>query len=202
MTNSKKKGDKFERDIAKQLGDWWGNKFSRTPQSGGAHWLKDNNAVGDIVTPPHAQFPFVIECKSREGWTIENVLLNNQEPHTWWAQVINDSESIGKVPCLVFKRKFSKIFVTLPYKEQVYNDLRDNDYPVMRSDIIIQNIRQDSLYFDTMTTTIDGLVNFSKSYIKSHYAKFETKPYRIENSALTEQNNDLESTIDDMLSNV
>ncbi|WNM51380.1 hypothetical protein Alsa4_CDS0250 [Staphylococcus phage Alsa_4] len=72
----------------------------------------------------------------------------------------------------------------------------------MRSDIIIQNIRQDSLYFDTMTTTIDGLVNFSKSYIKSHYAKFETKPYRIENSALTEQNNDLESTIDDMLSNV
>ncbi|WNM51382.1 RusA-like Holliday junction resolvase [Staphylococcus phage Alsa_4] len=50
MTNSKKKGDKFERDIAKQLGDWWGTKFSRTPQSGGAHWLKDNNAVGDIVT--------------------------------------------------------------------------------------------------------------------------------------------------------
>ena len=58
MVNSKNKGDTFERKTAKILGDWWGSKFSRTPQSGGAHWLADNNAVGDIVTPPSCRFPF------------------------------------------------------------------------------------------------------------------------------------------------
>ena len=82
MTNSKKKGDAFERKTAKILGEWWGEKFNRSPQSGGASWASDNNAVGDIVTPTGSNFPLVIECKHRENWLIDNVLLNNKEPHT------------------------------------------------------------------------------------------------------------------------
>ena len=38
MTNSKKKGDTFERKIAKELTAWWGHQFNRSPQSGGASW--------------------------------------------------------------------------------------------------------------------------------------------------------------------
>lgn len=200
MTNSKKKGDKFERDVAKILGDWWGFKFSRTPMSGGASWLADNNAVGDIVTPPEAKFPLVIECKSREGWTIDNVLLNNKEPHTWWSQVVTDSTKTGQTPCLIFKRKFSNIYVTLPYIEEVYNDLRNNDFPVMRNDIVIENIRKDKLYFDTLTTTIEGLTNFDKPYIISHYDNFSWGAYRTVESNLSNMNNDIDNSIDDMLS--
>lgn len=202
MTNSKKKGDKFERDVAKILGDWWKFKFSRTPMSGGASWLADNNAVGDIVTPPEADFPLVIECKSREGWTIDNVLLNNKEPHTWWAQVVTDSTKTGQTPCLIFKRKFSSIYVTLPYVDKVYNDLRDKDYPVMRTDIVTENIRKDKLYYDTLTTTIEGLTSFKPKYIKDIYKNMDWKAYKTVESSITNMNNDMESSIDDMLSDL
>ena len=49
MTNSKKKGDTFERKIAKELTSWWGYQFNRSPQSGGASWGKDNNGVISLI---------------------------------------------------------------------------------------------------------------------------------------------------------
>lgn len=203
MTNSKKKGDTFERKTAKVLGDWWGVKFSRTPQSGGASWASSNNAVGDILPPANAGFPLVIECKHREEWTMDNVLLNNREPHTWWAQVVGDSKTIGKAPCLIFTRNRGQMYVALPYIEEVYEDLRDKSYPVMRTDFIIENIRKDKLHYDVLITTIDGLTSFKPSYIISYYGKFITEEYKKVESKVTEttQQNE-EELIDDLLNNI
>lgn len=202
MVNSKNKGDTFERKTAKILGDWWGSKFSRTPQSGGAHWLADNNAVGDIVTPPHAGFPLVIECKHRESWTLDNVFLNNKEPHTWWAQVVGDSNRVDKVPCLIFTRNRAKIFVALPYVETIYEDVRHKSEPVMRTDFIIENIRKDKLYFDVIVMTIDTLTDFTPSYIKYHYDDFNLEPYRTVESETTEENKDEDKAIDNIMDRI
>lgn len=195
MTNSKKKGDAFERKIAKELGSWWGEKFNRSPQSGGASWASDNNAVGDIVTPSYSNFPLVIECKHRENWLIDNVLLNNKEPHTWWSQVVNDSSKVNKVPCLIFTRNRAQDYVALPYIDKVYYDLRENDFPVMRTDFIIENIRKDKFYYDVLITTVDGLTSFKPSYIIKHYSEFETIPYRKEDSKVTKKSNSNEDNI-------
>ena len=202
MVNSKKKGDTFERKVASILGEWWGYKFSRTPQSGGAHWLSDNNAVGDIVSPPQANFPLVIECKHRENWTIENIMLNNKEPHTWWQQVINDSNRVQKVPCLIFTRNRANTFVALPYKEEIYEELKEQDVPLMRTNFITENLKKDTFYYDIFIITIDTLTSFSKSYITNHYGKFQTKPYKIVESKTTKESKNEDKNIDDLLDKI
>ena len=202
MVNSKHKGDKFERKVASILGDWWGFKFSRTPQSGGAHWLSDNNAVGDIVSPPQADFPLVIECKHRENWTIENIMLNNKEPHTWWEQVIKDSNRVQKVPCLIFTRNRANTFVALPYIEQVYNDIKDSEVPLLRTNFITQNIKKDKFYYDVLIITIDTLTNLSISYIKNHYKGYKTKPYKVVESETTKKNKNEDKVIDDLIDKI
>ncbi len=202
MTNSKKKGDTFERKIAKELTAWWGYQFNRSPQSGGASWGKDNNAVGDIVVPQEANFPLVVECKHREEWTIDNVLLNNREPHTWWEQVINDSSKVNKTPCLIFTRNRAQSYVALPYDEKVYEDLRDNEYPVMRTDFIIDNIRKDKFFYDVLITTMSGLTSFTPSYIISCYDKKDVKPYKKVESNLSEVSKHEDELIDDLLNDI
>lgn len=204
LVNSKKKGDVFERKIAKILGDWWGVPFSRTPQSGGASWGAQNNAVGDILPPITAGFPLVIECKHRENWTIENVLLNNKEPHTWWEQVIRDSMKVDKVPCLIFTRNRANTFVALPYRLEVYKDIRDNDYPAMRTDFIIENIHGDNSYYDVLVTTIEALTNFTPDYIREQYGEHKTSPYRIRESEVTKdlKTKDTDEVITDILDQI
>ncbi|WRW34660.1 RusA-like Holliday junction resolvase [Staphylococcus phage CF5] len=199
MTNSKKKGDTFERKIAKELTDWWGVQFNRSPQSGGASWGADNNAVGDIVVPDYAGFPLVIECKHRENWLIDNVLLNNKEPHTWWQQVVNDSSKVNKIPCLIFTRNRAQSYVALPYIEDVYGDIRDKDLPVMRTDFIIENIRKDKFYYDVLITTMSALTDFKPSYIREHYDKKTVQEYKKVESDLSQESKQEDEMIDDLL---
>lgn len=199
--SSKSKGNRFERQIADKLSDWWGMKFNRTPQSGGASWAEQNNAVGDIVPPKNSGFPLVIECKDREGWTIDNILLNNKEPNEWWKQVVGDASKAKLTPCLVFKRKYSRIYVALPYKEEVYNKLREEESPVMRTDIIIDNIRKDRLYYDVMVLTIDDLISKKPSYIIEHFENIDWEYYKKVESEISNQSIE-DSTIDDMLKNI
>lgn len=201
MVNSKNKGNTFERKTAEILGDWWKAKFNRSPQSGGASWASENNAVGDIITSAEARFPLVVECKDRENWTLDNVLLNNKEPHTWWQQVVGDAEAVDKSPCLIFKRKYSQIYVALPYVEDVYMKLRENTEPIMRTDFIINNTVKDELYYDVLITTIESLTSLKPSYIRSHYDNLDWSAYRIEKSEVNKATQDT-SSIDDMLSNI
>lgn len=199
--SSKEKGNRFERQVADKLSNWWGGKFNRTPQSGGASWAEQNNAVGDIVPPPNMGFPLVIECKDREGWTIDNVLLNNKEPHDWWKQVVGDASKSNLVPCLVFKRKYSQIYVALPYIEEVYDDLRENGSPIMRTDFIIDNIRKDKLYYDVMVFTLESMMEKSPYYIIEHFKNLDWGIYKKEESNMSNQSIE-DGTIDDMLKNL
>lgn len=121
---SKNKGSNYELTIAKILTKWWGAPFHRVPASGGLHWSSSMNVAGDIVTIPEAGFPFVVECKKREEWTLENAFLNNKDIKSWWAQVVGDARETGKIPILIFSRNRAEDFVMLPYNEEFIANFR------------------------------------------------------------------------------
>ena len=113
---SKSKGSRFELEIAKVLDDWFYAEekakiglervLRRTPLSGG--WCK----TGDIQIDPRVEkeaglppYPFHTELKKREGWNLEQILLNEKCPiiHEWWKQCTDEARE-GAIPLLIFAR--------------------------------------------------------------------------------------------------
>lgn len=165
--NSKQKGSNYERKVAKLLSSWWGSEFHRTPASGGLRWGEDNNVAGDIVTPPSANFPYVIECKNREGgWTLESIVLDKHDIKNWWAQVVADARRVKKTPVLIFTRNRAEDFIMLPFKEDMYQKLEENDKPAMRTYIeYTDDLTTQKERFDILITTMSGLTQFDKDYV-------------------------------------
>lgn len=105
--NGKEKGNRAERAVAKLFASWWGADFARTPQSGGFRTQKfrqDWNAEGDLVTPDES-FPFSVECKWHEDWTLDKLITATEKTEIWqwWKQTL-DQTADDKIPLLVFKR--------------------------------------------------------------------------------------------------
>lgn len=104
--NSRDKGGRGERAAAKEFSKWWGTDFVRTPSSGGFATQKfrdDWNAAGDLVTPDPT-FPFCVECKWVEDWTMDQLLANDGcLIYKWWTQAIGECPA-DKLPLLVFKK--------------------------------------------------------------------------------------------------
>ncbi len=122
--NSRSKGKRGERDIAKMLEAWWGSKFTSTPMSGGfatKGFRDDWNASGDVVTPD-LTFPFCVEVKWREGWDLLQVLKSTETSipiWEWWDQTLRETPE-GKIPFLVFKRNNQPWFF-LTHADQAKN---------------------------------------------------------------------------------
>ncbi len=123
IISGRNKGSSFERAIAKQVTDWTGVKFTRTPSSGG--WAKS----GDITpkNPEHmVQWPWLVECKNNESLdfgSIFSVPNNGKTPiRKWWKQAYRDVKKSGmkKIPVLVFTKS------------------RDNVYCMMQADVFEQ----------------------------------------------------------------
>lgn len=105
-TNSKNKGSRFERTIAKWFEEWTGYKFSRTPGSGG--WAKAKDAFGDLVCTDEKhgrRFPFSIECKNYKDIKFEHLLLGNKacKIKSFWDQAVHDANRCNKIPMLIMK---------------------------------------------------------------------------------------------------
>ena len=175
---SKTKGAGYELKIAKFLTSWWGGNFSRVPASGGLHWGTDQRVAGDIVPPPEADFPFVIECKKREEWTMDHVVLDIGEPRKWWEQVVSDSRRTKQTPILIFARNRSKNFVMIPYQENMYMALEQAGNDVMNTLVTIQNIREEVQTFDVIVTTLDTLSTLDKDYIRAYAKSVDWDPYK------------------------
>ena len=112
MVNSKNKGSKNERGVAKLFQEWTNYEFARTPQSGGLHWQK-KNTVGDIVCidEKHGRkFPFSIECKFHQELDFSHLIDgtigkgSNKVVH-FWEQCLRDAEKVNKVPILFMRKK-------------------------------------------------------------------------------------------------
>lgn len=168
--NSRNKGATYERKVAKMMSDWWGGQFSRVPASGGLNWGADQRVAGDIVPPPESGFPFVIECKKREDWTFDHILLNIGTPKDWWQQVVMDSRRVNQVPLLIFSRNRAKDFIMIPHEDEMYKSLQDIDYDVSRTAVTIENIRGEIQEFEVILTTFDTFIALGTETIKE-YAK-------------------------------
>lgn len=105
-TNSKNKGSRFERVVAKAFEEWTGYSFSRTPGSGG--WAKAKDSFGDIVCTDSThskRFPFSIECKFYKEIKFEHILLGNKSCKIldFWEQAKRDASIIHKEPILIMR---------------------------------------------------------------------------------------------------
>lgn len=106
--NSKSKGSKNERAIAKLLTLWTGYEFARVPMSGGLGWQNRIQVTGDVIpTDPKemVKFPFSVEAKFYREIVLDSPLLDHRAKwQDWWDQSCNDAERSGKLP-LVFMRR-------------------------------------------------------------------------------------------------
>ena len=176
---SKVKGASYELKIAKLLTSWWGaGTFNRAPASGALHWGRDQRVAGDIIAPPDAGFPFVIECKKREEWTMEHILLDIGQPKEWWQQVVTDARRVEKVPILIFSRNRAKDFIMIPYDPSMYDKLNANDKAAMITSVSITNIRDEVQYFDVIVSTYDALTNVPTSEVKEYAAAVDWDKYK------------------------
>lgn len=104
--NSRAKGSRNERKLAKQLEEWTGREFSRTPSSGGLHW-KNSQTSGDIVCTTEGHlFPFSIEAKFHREINFEHLLYLDQPLILdFWEQCLKDANEaqLKKIPLLFMR---------------------------------------------------------------------------------------------------
>ena len=100
--NYKKKGDRFERDVAKQLNKKFNTNVRRTPMSGGM------SIKGDIIdiNPDSILFDYHWECKNQEKLNIWKAL----------EQARND-KPMGKTPVVVFRKNFERDYACLEFED-------------------------------------------------------------------------------------
>lgn len=125
VTDSKAKGDRFERKIAKMLGEAFDVSLRRTPISGG--WAEDYpDAAGDIVcTDPSKDWPFCIECKNEENWRLESLFTDKHRWFDdWWKQTLEECPK-DKVPVLIFTRNWCPTFVAVLFSTALEYSLLD-----------------------------------------------------------------------------
>ena len=110
MVNSKKKGNRNERQIAKTLSEWWGEEFTRTPSSGmfattHARQLSALNVDigGDLISPKN--FPFNVEAKSAKSIDLYEAIRQREGSCfvDWWRQSNRDAKNMKKWPLVIFK---------------------------------------------------------------------------------------------------
>lgn len=104
--NSRRKGAKNEREVAKALKDWTGKEFAKTPASGGLQW-KTANSKGDVVcTTEGHYFPFCVEAKFHVKIDFSHLLtpgIKNVEILDFWKQCVRDAKKCKKVPMLLMR---------------------------------------------------------------------------------------------------
>lgn len=104
--NSRSKGCKAERDVAKLFKIWTKKEFARTPSSGGLQW-KSSNSKGDIVcTTEGHYFPFCIEIKFHREIDFSHLLnpkIKLPKILEFWQQCLRDATKAGKVPMLLMR---------------------------------------------------------------------------------------------------
>jgi len=107
------KGQRGERILVKKFAEWWGSEFFRTPGSGSfatrGFSRKAMDVAGDIVTLDES-FPWCVESKNAEGWTLDNLFTEKQGLlRKWWQQAVDQCPD-HKLPLLVFTRNRQPIY--------------------------------------------------------------------------------------------
>jgi Holliday junction resolvase len=116
----RQKGSNFERQLAKVFSDWCGYKINRTPLSGGWGNKREHGTCGDLVVERkyYDKFPFCVEAKKQEGWTLDDLIHNEKtKVKAWWQQCRADAKHVGKIPLLVMARNFVPPVIMMRQKD-------------------------------------------------------------------------------------
>lgn len=113
--NSRTKGNRAELNVAEMFSRWSGEVVRRTPQSGG--WSSAKFGVTADLVCANPAFPFHVEVKHREGWTLDDLVTGVRREHDksivqWWKQCVESCprpkrklyDKFDKEPLLVFRR--------------------------------------------------------------------------------------------------
>jgi|GEM_PF-5296189 len=129
MINSKKKGNRFELEIAKVLTNLTGSQWYRVGVSSGARFttIGAEKFRGDITTDDPGFQQYVIETKAIKGRvTFEDIVNPKSKLNVWIEQAI--AESQGKQWVLFFKANNGNIFaVTLIENDFGANFLKNKE---------------------------------------------------------------------------
>jgi Holliday junction resolvase len=151
MANSKQKGNKGEREVAKWWQEWTGMEFARIPSSGGLRWHSTHNTVGDIMCTHERhsrRFQFAIECKNYKDINFEHLILGNKKVKIleFWQQTQDDAERGDKIPILFMRyngmpKGVYFVVISLAFYNIFYKDIKmDNDYFIVPNrDFVILN---------------------------------------------------------------
>jgi len=110
--NSRAKGARFERQIAKDLRSWLGEEFTvsrlRTDEQRG----QSGDAGEFRITGPWA-FPLCIECKTAKSWKEAHLwqmpipgplAVTKGKNSGWWLQACSQAITVSKRPLLIVTR--------------------------------------------------------------------------------------------------
>lgn len=110
--NGRSKGKRAELEVAKLCEAWWRAlepecRFVRTPASGGWHGpdvRAEFKTSGDLMSTAKL-WPFSVEVKKREGWSLEWLSFGRPSPvWAWWEQCRKAAREDGREPLLLFTR--------------------------------------------------------------------------------------------------
>lgn len=102
-----KKGNTAELEVARILEPWWRQlepeaTFVRTPRSGG--WTQGRDlfdARGDLMVKGAPRFPWCVEVKRRESWSLDNFEHGRACPvWGWWIRACEDAKQAGRLPMM------------------------------------------------------------------------------------------------------
>jgi len=151
MANSKKKGNKGEREVSKWWQLWTTYEFSRVPSSGGLRWHSVHNTVGDIICTHEIhsrRFQFAIECKNYKDINFEHLILGNKSVKIldFWKQVVDDGERGDRIPILFMRYNgMPKNMYFVVVSRNLFSllshqiELENNYFIVPKEDFVIMN---------------------------------------------------------------
>jgi len=143
-SGARSKGTGFELTVAKQfakdLGGFNQQRYlPRAPESGArVQWKGDIVATDKLA----AIWPFLIECKKQEGWTLEGLFKRDSKhiAKEWFAKAVEQAkESYDKIPILVFARNYQPWLVAFPItleSEMNYSTCTFLSFPVESTNTI------------------------------------------------------------------
>lgn len=111
MTDGNEKGARFTRDVCKKLERWAGTRFKPRPTI--VEPIDGWVVKGDVACDARARFPFSVECKCIEGWSLDGLFEQPKWPvWAWWDQCIRQADARESVhPLLIFSRARRKTYV-------------------------------------------------------------------------------------------
>ena len=117
MVNGRRKGNDYENEICRELSRWVRPSLpakvlladlpirrrstSIMPINGLWH------GAGDLLHKPELDevWPFCVECKKVEGWTVDGFFNPKWSVRNWWDQAVAQARACGRVPLLICSRK-------------------------------------------------------------------------------------------------